>query len=326
MALNAETIQELRAEEKVIWVSVVGASDPAAFRELGHLFSVHPLALEDIMSAHQRPKADEYEDHGLIVLRAPAKGPRLELQQIGILLGHGFVISVQHHDGGWFEPLERRLHSRQSKLRKRTSDYLVHGLIDAVLDSYLPVVEDYRDKLEVLEDRILEDAAEETLYELHEIRHDLYAMRRALTAMRDALADSVRGEETLFSDGLRVYLRDCEDHAAQLLDSVDACSVMATGLVELRNSQLNQRMNEIMKWLSLISTVFIPLSFIVGVYGMNFTHMPELHWRYGYAFALGLIVLTSAGFLIFFRYRGWLGRTGRSRRGQRKRSASAVDG
>jgi magnesium transporter len=233
---------------------------------------------------------------------------------------------MQHHDGGWFEPLERRLHSKQSKLRKRTSDYLVHGLIDAVLDSFLPVVEAYRDRLETLEDRIFEDAEAETLFLLHEIRHDLYSIRRALSATRDALADSVRGEETLFSEGLRVYLRDCEDHAAQLLDSVDACSVMATGLVELRNSQLNQRMNEVMKWLSLISTVFIPLSFIVGVYGMNFKYMPELEWRYGYLFALGLIVSTTFGLLMFFRYRGWLGGGSRRSRSRRARLKEALLG
>ncbi len=325
--LSPDAIEQYRREEQVIWVSVVGSSDPAVFRELGQLFCIHPLALEDLISAHQRPKADDYEDHALIVLRAPSvDGDRLELHQIGIVLGHCFVISVQQHDGHWFEPIDRRLHSKHAKLRKRPGDYLVHALIDAALDSYLPVLEEYRDRLEHYEDRIFDDPDDATLFELHEIRHDLYSIRRAVPAMRDALADSVRGEETLFSEGLRVYLRDCEDHAAQLLDSVDACSVMATGLVELRNSQLNHRMNEVMKWLSLISTVFIPLSFIVGVYGMNFDpaksawNMPELQWRYGYPFALGLILVTTLGFLAFFRYRGWLGRGGGRRRRSRLRA------
>jgi magnesium transporter len=324
--LSPEAIERYRRDELVIWVSVVGSSDPAVFRELGQWFGIHPLALEDLISVHQRPKADDYDDHGLIVLRAPSVGQRLELQQIGIVLGHCFVISVQQHDGHWFEPIDRRLHSKQAKLRKRPSDYLVHALIDATLDSYLPVLEAYRDRLEAFEDRIFDDPDDATLFELHEVRHDLYSIRRAVAAMRDALADSVRGEETLFSEGLRVYLRDCEDHAAQLLDSVDACSVMATGLVELRNSQLNHRMNEVMKWLSLISTVFIPLSFIAGVYGMNFNpgrsswNMPELEWPYGYPFALGLMLATTLGLLALFRYRGWLGRGGRRRRRARQRA------
>ncbi len=332
VALSPELIQRVRSHEQVIWVNVVGSSDPAVFRELGQLFGIHALALEDLISAHQRPKTDDYDDHGLIVLRAPCESERLDLQQIGIVLGSCFVISVQQHDGSWFSPIERRLHSRQSKLRKRPSDYLVHALIDAALDSYLPVLEAYRDRLELLEDRIFDDPDDATLFELHQLRHDLYSMRRALSAMRDALADSVRGDETLFSEGLRVYLRDCEDHAAQLLDSVDACSVMATGLVELRNSQLSYRMNEVMKWLSLISTVFIPLSFIVGVYGMNFQpeaspwNMPELRWRYGYPFALALMVLTTCGLLLLFRYRGWVGKgVGRRRRARQRAYLPAIE-
>lgn len=312
--LDPEILADLRHAGRVVWVHIVGADDAEVFQKIGSLFHIHPLALEDVMSDHQRPKADDYDHHGLVVLRAPLVGENLELAQVGILLGHCFVVSVQHHQGHWFLPVERRLHTRNAKLLKRSSDYLVHALIDAILDSYLPLVETYRDRLEALEDRILEGPDELVLLDLHDTRHDLYSLRRVLQSIRDALADSVRGEETLFSEGLRVYLRDCEDHTAQLLDSVDACAVMVTGLVELHNSQLNQHMNEVMKWLSLISTIFIPLSFIVGVYGMNFDpdtsqlNMPELRWRYGYPFALFLLAGTTAGILLFFRYRGWIGR------------------
>jgi len=322
VTLSRDVVDRARREEKIVWVRVIGLREPRVFQDLGEIFGIHPLALEDVMSAHQRPKTDNYEDHGLIVLRAPTCREELELEQIGIMLGEGFVISVQQHTEPWFEPVERRLRSKAAKLRTRSADYLVHALIDAALDSYLPVVERYRDRLEAVEDRIFDDPEDTTLLELHDIRHDLYAMRHVLSAMRDALADSVRGDETLFSDGLRVYLRDCEDHAAQLLDALDACVTMATSLVELRNSQLNQRMNEVMKWLSLISTIFIPLSFVVGVYGMNFDpdsspfNMPELRWRLGYPFALGLLIATTLGFLLFFKHRGWIGgaRRGRPRR------------
>jgi magnesium transporter len=317
--LSREVVQEARRANKIVWVRVVGQREPHVFQEIGDIFGIHQLALEDVMTDHQRPKTDNYDDHGLLVVRAPTCREELELEQISIILGEGFVISVQQHPEPWFDPVERRLRSKAAKLRTRSADYLVHALIDAALDSYLPVVERYRNRLEAVEDRIFDDPEDTTLFELHDIRHDLYAMRHVLSAIRDALADSVRGDETLFSDGLRVYLRDCEDHAAQLLDALDACVSMATSLVELRNSQLTQRMNEVMKWLSLISTIFIPLSFIVGVYGMNFDpdasafNMPELRWRFGYLFALGLITATTLGFLWFFRYRGWIGGSRRRR-------------
>lgn len=311
-----EGVRRLRERYSVVWVSLVGAGDAEAFRRVGDVFGLHALALEDMMSAHQRPKAEDYDEHLLVVLRHPKSSTHLQLMQVGLVVGSGFVLTVEEGASDAFEPIRQRVQEGRGRIRNRGADYLAHAIIDSTLDGYLPLVEHYRDQIEDLEDRIFVTPDERSIVELHSIRHDLYALRRVLTSMRDAIAALARSSGGTVSDPTRVYLRDGQDHASQLLDSVDACRELSISLAELYDSRLNQRMNDIMKLLTLISTVFIPLSFIAGVYGMNFEpstsawNMPELRWRYGYPFALALMVGTAAGLLWFFRRRGWLGGNG----------------
>ena len=309
-------IRALQERFPVVWVSLAGAGDAEAFRRVGDVFGLHALALEDMMSAHQRPKAEDYDEHLLVVLRHPKTATRLQLLQVGLAVGPGFVLTVEEGASDTFEPIRQRIQSGRGAIRSRGADYLVHAIVDNTLDEFLPLVEHYRDQLELIEERIFLRPDERAIVELHSLRHDLYALRRVLTSMRDAIAALARSGGTTMSDATRVYLRDGQDHASQLLDSVDACRELSISLAELYDSRLNQRMNDIIKLLTLISTVFIPLSFIAGVYGMNFEtdasswNMPELRWRYGYLFALGLMGCTTLGLLWFFHRKGWLSANG----------------
>ncbi|NLE85433.1 MAG: magnesium/cobalt transporter CorA [Myxococcales bacterium] len=314
--LSPERVRELQKRFPVVWVSLAGAGDAEVFRRVGDLFGLHALALEDMMSAHQRPKAEDYDEHLLVVLRHPKTTTRLQLLQVGLAVGPGFVLTVEEGVSDTFEPIRQRIQSGRGAIRNRGADYLVHAIVDNTLDGFLPLVEHFRDQLELIEEHIFLRPDERAIVELHSIRHDLYALRRVLTSTRDAIAALARSGGTTVSDATRVYLRDGQDHAAQLLDSVDACREHSVSLAELYDSRLNQRMNDIMKLLTLISTVFIPLSFITGVYGMNFEtsaspwNMPELRWRYGYPFALGLMVCAALGLVWFFHRKGWLGTNG----------------
>jgi magnesium transporter len=311
-----EELRQLRSSYPVVWVSLVGVGDVEAFRRIGDVFGLHVLALEDMVSAHQRPKAEDYEQHLLVVLRHAGLTPQLSLQQVALVVGDGFVLSVEESPTEAYAAIRQRIREGKGRIRGRGADYLAHAIIDRTLDSYLPLVEAHRDQVEALEDQIFSAPDDRAIVELHAIRHDLYAMRRVLTSMRDAVGALARSTNATISEATRLYLRDGQDHASQLLDAVDACRELSSSLAELYNSQLNQRMNEIIKLLTLISTVFIPLSFIAGVYGMNFDpdssqwNMPELRWRYGYPFALALMSITAGGLLWFFRRKGWLGAAG----------------
>lgn len=327
--VTAEEIRELRASSSVLWVSLVGAANVEAFRRIGDVFGLHVLALEDIVSAHQRPKAEDYDDQLLVILRQPHDGSHLTLHQLALVLGDGFVLSVEERESDALEAIRNRIRQGRGRIRTRGADYLAHALIDSTLDAYLPLVEKYRDQIESLEDRIFLSPDEPAIVDLHAIRHDLYAIRRALTSMRDAVGALTRSTSGRISDAARLYLRDCLDHASQLLDSVDACRELSNSLAELYDSRLNHRMNEIMKVLTVISTVFIPLSFIAGVYGMNFDpevsplNMPELRWRYGYPFALLLMGVSALGLLAFFWRKGWLGSSSRERAQSRATGSSS---
>lgn len=297
----------------MVWVSLAGVADTEAFRRIGDVFGLHALALEDMVSAHQRPKAEDYEEHLLVVLRHAGVSAQLSLQQVALVVGDGFVLSVEERPTEAYASIRQRIREGKGRIRSRGADYLAHAIIDSTLDSYLPLVEAHRDQIEAIEDKIFTGPDDRSIVELHAIRHDLYAMRRVLTSMRDAVGALARSSSAAISEATRLYLRDGQDHASQLLDAVDACRELSSSLAELHNARLNHRMNEIIKLLTLISTIFIPLSFIAGVYGMNFDpdysawNMPELRWRFGYPFALALMSGTAGGLLWFFKRKGWLG-------------------
>ncbi|MDH5643576.1 MAG: magnesium/cobalt transporter CorA [Gemmatimonadota bacterium] len=309
---NLSEIGNMREGVKVLWVNIDGLRDKDAFSKLGAAFGLHPLALEDVVNVHQRPKAEDYDSHAFVVIRMPNWKDGLILEQLSIFFGKNFVVTIQEAPGDCLDSLRNRIRTGRGKVRTEGADYLAYAVIDTVIDQYGPIVERYSSKLEILESRILNKTDFDSVTEVHSIRHDLHALRTILVHTRDALTLLARDEAGIISETTEVFLRDCLDHSTQLLDGVDACRSLSSDLLALYASMTSYRMNEIMKVLTVIATIFIPLSFITGIYGMNFDpsmsawNMPELGWKFGYPFALGIMAATAVGLLMFFKRRGWI--------------------
>ncbi|MBM3985334.1 MAG: magnesium/cobalt transporter CorA [Planctomycetes bacterium] len=299
----------------VTWVDVAGLGDAAALEQVGTLFGLHRLALEDVINTHQRPKLERYEGHHFLVLNMPEARPDggLGSEQLSLFLGKDYVLTFQERPGDCFGPVRQRLRDGQGRSRAAGPDWLAYALLDAVIDAYFPVAEAAGERLETLEDDVLAGRAPDLLPRIHLIRRDLLVMRRALWPLREVVAALQREEEGAFSGETRLYLRDVYDHVINLLDLLENLREIAGGLMELHLSATSNRLNEAMKVLTVISTIFIPLTFIVGVYGMNFDpdssplNMPELRWYWGYPFAVGVMAATTVALLAFFRRRGWIG-------------------
>lgn len=297
----------------VRWVDVAGTGDAEQIRRLGETFGLHPLALEDVVNGHQRPKLEEFPNHMFIVVKMPERNrDSLTFEQLSLFVGPDFLISIQEIPGDCFDNVRQRLRQSMGRIRTMGPDYLAYAVIDAVIDSFFPLLEEYSDRLEEMETRVSATNANTMAADIHALRHDLRVIRRVLWSTREMLNAFGRDQGHLIQPTTLPFLRDCHDHAVQLLDIVEGCQELATSLRDLQMSALSARMNEIMKVLTMIATLFIPLSFIAGVYGMNFDttrsrwNMPELGWAYGYPFALGLMGATVAIFVVYFQRKGWL--------------------
>jgi magnesium transporter len=293
-----------------LWVEVEGLADQTRIEGICALLGLHPLTVADIFSTGQRPKTELYDSYVHVVLRQPRGGAAYEDEQLTLILGDGFVLTVQESDSACFDPVRQRLETGGPRIRD-SAGYLAYALIDAVIDAYFPVLEGFGDRTEALEDRILAAPDDGMIGEVHILRRELLALRRTLWPQRDAVSALLRHDVPFIDDNLRTYLRDCADHSFQLMDMLEVYREVAQGLVDLHLSALSNRMNEVMKVLTIIATIFIPLSFIAGLYGMNFDtsspwNMPELGWRLGYPFALGIMAATAVALLLFFRRKGWL--------------------
>lgn len=303
------------ADTTVRWVNVDGLGDIATLQQIGDTFGLHPLALEDIVNLHQRPKVEAYESYLFIVLRMPvASAARLETEQVTMALGREAVVTFQERPGDCFEPVRHRLRNTNGQIRNRGADYLAYALIDSAIDAFFPILEAYGDQVEDLEDDVIASPGTKQMARIHEMKRNLLTARRALWPLRDMVSALMREDTDLIDQHTRIYLRDCHDHLIQLIDMVETCREICSGLIDIHQSAVSNRMNEVMKVLTIISTIFIPLTFVVGVYGMNFDTdagplaMPELGWRYGYPAVLILMCCIVAGQLIWFRKMGWIGR------------------
>ncbi len=323
MAYGRETLEEfevtttkelkaLKNKYRVLWVDVDGVAHGSTVKKIGAVFGLHPLALEDVVHLGQRPKAETYDDHLYTVLQVPHVTDRLTLEQVSIFLGEGFVVTFQEDPKDCLAPVRERIRTGKGRLRKSGADYLTYALVDAIVDHYFPALEQYGGLLDTLESHVMEQSGLDINTEIHAIRQELSSLRRLLWAMRDTLSLLCRDASDDFLPETTPFLRDCLDHATQLMDVVESCREMGASLMDFHLSNMSHRMNEVMKVLTIIATLFIPLSFIAGVYGMNFDqqsswNMPELSWAYGYPFALGLMTATALGFVVYFRRKGWLG-------------------
>lgn len=305
---NVENVREFLEKWPVTWINVDGLGDADVIRRLGEILRLHALALEDVVNLHQRAKVEQYQDQLFIVVRMIQERDPRATEQVSMFLGPNFVVTFQESlPGDSFEPVRERIRVGKGQIRERGSDYLAYALIDAAIDSFFPALEALGERVESLEEETLTRATRSTLNRVHETKHELLSLRRAIWPAREALHTLARDPSPLVSDETRIYFRDCYDHTIQLLDLLETYRELGSDLRDLYISSVSNRMNEIMKVLTIISTIFIPLSFIVGLYGMNFETMPELHWRYGYAFVWGLMIAVVVFMLYFFHRKGWIG-------------------
>lgn len=301
--------------DSVSWVDVLGLGNQETWRQLGEVFNLHPLVLEDVVNVPQRPKVEDYEDHLVIIARMVMpreKGIGFYSEQVSLILGKNYLLTVQEeseHD--CFGPVRARIRGNKGTVRKHKADYLAYVLLDAIIDGFFPVLEDYGELIESLEDEVVVNPTRQTLEKIHQVKRELLALRRSIWPQRDAINTLIRDGSDLISEEVRVYLRDCYDHAIQVLDMVETYRELAASLMDVYLSSVSNKMNEIMKLLTVISTIFIPLTFVAGVYGMNFDHekspwnMPELHWYWGYPACWALMIAIASGLVYFFWRRGW---------------------
>jgi magnesium transporter len=303
----------LRPRGQTMWLDVVGL-EATTLEALGQRFGLHPLALEDVASGQHRPKVEAYEDHLFIVLRAvhyTGDPDALTSHQVALFVGRDFVLTIREERHGQFQPVRERLRAARGRIRARGADYLGYALIDALVDHYLPVLDTFAVELDALADDLEGLSTERMLTQVTDARQALLRLGRMSLPMRDVI-ESLYRDQNLFSDETRIFLRDCVDHVLTLVDGVEQLSEQATYLMEVHMALVNHRLNEVMKVLTIMSTIFMPLSFVAGVYGMNFDasvsslNMPELRWAFGYPFALGLMGFIAVGLLVFFRRKGWL--------------------
>lgn len=293
----------------VTWIKTVGLQRVENLERLGKCFKIHPLILEDILHTELRPKVEDLDDYlylQLKTLRYDQATDEVGVEQIGMVLGENYLLSFQEREDALFAPILDRLRSGQGRLRRATADYLAYSLMDTVIDNYFVIVEKIGDRIEILEDELAGAPTLETLHSIHQLRREVIVLRRAIWPLREVIAILQRGESRLVRAVTTIYLRDLYDHTVQLLDTLETLRDMLTGSLDLYLSSISNRLNSVMKVLTVIATIFMPLSFIAGVYGMNFHYMPELEWRWGYPAALLLMLAIALGMLVGFRVKKWL--------------------
>ena len=309
---DVEAVARLRGSAAVTWVNVEGLGDAGTIERLGAIFGLHALALEDVVNAHQQAKVEDYGDHLFIVARMINAGPHPETEQVSLFLGKNFVLTFQERPGDCLGPVRERLRKAKGRIRQLGADYLAYALLDAVVDAYFPVLEQYGETLDKLDDEISTQTARVAVTQIHDLRSDLLLMRRVIWPLRDMVSALARDPNPLVTSETRVFLRDCYDHTVQIIDLVETSREMCSDLRDFYLSAVNNRMSEVMKVLTVIATTFIPLTFIAGLYGMNFDpqvsswNMPELRWHYGYPLTLAIMLAVATWQIVFFWRRGWL--------------------
>jgi magnesium transporter len=293
----------------VTWINVDGVQDASVIEQLGARFDIHPLVLEDIMTTTQRPKSEDLGNAVFVVMRMiEIEGDRPDMQtdQLSLILGPNFVLSFQETPGDCLDPVRERIRSGKGRIRRLGSDYLAYAIVDAVVDNYFYVLEKLGERIDVLEETLTDEPRRGLLHEIHALKRQMISLRKSVWPLREVVSGLERMETPLIKKSTGVFLRDLYDHAIQVIDTVESFREMLTSMVETYLSSVSNRMNEIMKVLTIISTIFIPITFLVGLYGMNFVHMPEIRWRWGYAFVWALILGSVGAMFVFFRRKKWL--------------------
>jgi magnesium transporter len=294
---------------EVTWINVNGISQVQNLEAMGKCFKIHPLVLEDILEIGQRPKVEDYDDYLYIVLNAirpVAEGEELVAEEISLVLGPHYVLSFHEGDRDLFAPVRERLLQAKGRIRKMGADFLAYSLIDLTVDNYFVQLEKFGDEIEFLEDEVVARPSPQTLRDVHRFKNDMIMLRKSLWPLREVIARLERRESPLISESLGNYFRDVYDHTIIAIDTVETYRDILSGMLDIYLSSMSNRLNSIMKVLTIIATIFMPLTFITSLYGMNFKNMPELQWEYGYFMVLGMVVVIAVSMLEYFRRKRWI--------------------
>ncbi len=313
--LTPEACAAYMNTDSVSWVDVKGLGSENILKRLGKVFSLHPLVLEDIVNVPQRPKVEDYPQQLLIITQMVVPKPSGEgfwLEQVSLVVGKNYILTVQEYpERDCLRPVRRRIKFNKGSIREMGVDYLAYALWDAIIDGFFPVLEIYGEKIEALEDEVIFNPSNQSLAKVYQVKRELLALRRAIWPQRNALNTLIRDASSVINPEILVFLRDCYDHTVQIIDIIETYRELASSLTDIYLSAISNKMNEVMKLLTVISSIFIPLTFIAGIYGMNFNpgaspfNMPELQWYWGYPFCWALMLATAGSLIFYFWRRGW---------------------
>jgi len=309
---EVETIEEcfpFRDTPTVTWINIDGLHEVGIIEKIGKHFSIHPLILEDILHTGQRPKMEDFEDYIFLVVKMfyyDEKDDEIKMEQVSLLLGSNFVISFQEREGDIFDPIRERIRNHKGRIRMMKADYLGYALLDTIVDNYFIILEKVGENIENMEEELVTRPTPETLQTIHNLKRELIVLRKSIWPLREVVNSLERGESPLINEATGVYLRDVYDHTIQVIDTIETFRDMVSGMLDIYLSSISNKMNEVMKVLTIIATIFIPLTFVAGIYGMNFEFMPELKWHWGYFAALLVMVAVAVIMVFYFRRKRWL--------------------
>ncbi len=307
--VKLDQLAQFTDKSTVTWINVDGVHDIDTVEVLGRQFKLHPLVLEDIVNTHHRPKVEEFDNSLFFtfkMLSINAEEQEIESEQVSIILAQGYVISFQEIPGDVFDPVRNRIKAGKGRIRKRGSDYLVYALVDTVVDSYFAVIDRLEYWITDLETRVEKTPTSELFSEIQDRKNQLIALRQAIIPLKDAVGYLVKGESDLIDERIHRYLNDVYDHIIHISDAIELQREILGGIRETYNTGISNQLNQVMKVLTIIATIFIPLTFIAGIYGMNFQFMPELAWKWAYPAIWGIMLALAFGMLVFFRRKKWL--------------------
>ncbi len=307
--ISSKNLSEInQSEGKALWLNIEGLNETEVLAEIGGKFGLHPLVMEDILNTDQRPKIEFNQDYMYIsakMLSYDRKLGEFDIEQISLVLGKNFVISFCEKDTDIFAPVIKRLSLSAGRIRKLGTDYLMYCLLDIIVDNYFTVLEDFSEKIEIAEDELIVRTTSKTLKTIHKLKRQVLFLHKAVWPLRDVLSSLERGESELINESTNIFIRDLYDHVVQAMDTTETIRDILSSMLDIYLSSTSNRMNEIMKVLTIISTVFMPLSFIVGIYGMNIKNMPELGWPYMYPVLWLVMIVIGASMLYYFRKKKW---------------------
>jgi magnesium transporter len=298
-----------KATPTVTWVNIDGLHEVQIIEKIGKEFELHPLILEDILHTAQRPKIEDFDKYLFIVLKMLSYNDAtqaVDAEQVSIVLGSNFVISFQERPGDVFDEIRSRIRNAKGRIRTMGPDYLCYALLDAIVDGYFSILEKLGERIESMEEELVSDPTEGTLHQIHALKREMISLRKSVWPLRELISGLQRSESSLISDSTEIYLRDVYDHTIQVIDTVESFRDMASGMLDIYLSSISNKMNAVMKVLTIIATIFIPLTFVAGIYGMNFENMPELKWRWGYLTVWLVIGTITACMVVYFRRKKWL--------------------